>query len=569
MTLPYPIVAAQTDAKSPVDDALMDAIRLDLDYLNSTAISAGNFDYQFKANGYLNAIPTPDYNRFDGALVGKSQTFSNCQIYLEKPGNGGTISCDVRAYSKPDALITSIARQFSSAINSIARAGSGINTQSISRATAQVNTQTVTLFKSALSVASIVLVGDATTSYVRYNFTAAVDSDWVVGDTVTFASSSNVANDGSFVIVQKNVDGGNNVVVVNASGVAQSGAAGTGTLRAYKYNLTNPAATPAFTVGENGHFASHPDAGNNGDIAIYAVNSGGNNVVVKNPSGVVSAVATGTVDTNRFIYAYSSSVSTTDYVVEEKALLAGHTSGASDGSFTIKLVNSGGNNLHLYIPSGGVTQGGAAGTANTNRWTYFFSVDPASSVTAGDTIIFAGATTAANNGEFVVKQVDRTTSDNVVVYNTSGVAQGGAVGTAVSKLMLISFGSDQSASITTASRILISGSIQGLADGDYTVSQVNRGGGSNYNAVVSMAVAVIAQAGACGRVVAESKSIFDTVPSIVIPPNTNGFFGTHLQISSNMVLNATRKTVAAGTILGADIISIPGGAPKNLVVQLL
>lgn len=567
MALPYPIASSQTDAKSPVDDALMDSIRQDLDYLETNLAVSGAFDYQFKVNGYLSAIPAARYNRLDGALVSKDQTFQNCQIYLEEPGLGGTLSVDVRRYTKPNVLITALTRQFTSAINSIARTGSGISTQSISRATAQVNTQTITKFKSDLSTSSIVLVGPTSFNYVRYNFTAAVDSDWAVGDSVAFASHTNAANDGTFVIVQKNVDGGNNVVVVNASGVAQSGTAGTASLLAFKYNLTNPAAS-AFVAGETVHLATHTTGGNNGDLTIYAVNSGGNNIVVKNASGATQGGAVGTVDTNRWIYSFGSAVSVTDYVVGEKAHTTGHTSGNDDGDFVIKAVNSGGNNLHLFISSGGVAQGGAAGTTNTNRWSYFFSVDPSSSVTAGDLVESASATSAANNGEFTVKQVNRTTSDNIVVYNVSGVAQGGAVGTMYSKLMLVKFAADQSATITTNSRIGIFGTQLATADGDYTVSQVNRGGGSNYNAVISHATAT-EQTGPCGRVVEESKSLFDTLPSIVIPASTDAFNTTHMNLSTNMVMNATRKIVPTGTLIAADIVTIPNGHPRNLVIQLL
>ena len=41
MALPYPIAPSQTDARSPVDDNLMDSIRLDLDYLDAVATQGG------------------------------------------------------------------------------------------------------------------------------------------------------------------------------------------------------------------------------------------------------------------------------------------------------------------------------------------------------------------------------------------------------------------------------------------------------------------------------------------------------------------------------------------------
>lgn len=566
MALPFPIVASQTDAKSPVDDALMDAIRQDLDYLQANLAVVGAYDYQFKFNGFLASLSSGSYNRIDGALISKDQTFQNFTIYLEKPGTGGTLTVDVRRYTKPDTKITGIARQFSSAINSIARTGSSVNTQSISRATAQINTQTITKFKTDLNVQSIVAV-DIASNLWRYNLNTQPDADWVVGDSVTAASCSTGGNNGLFVVVDKNVDGGNNIVVTNASGAAQAGIAGTLSLMAFRYAITNPAATPAFTAGETAHFNGHTSAFNDGDLLLYAVNSGGNNLVVKNSVGVTQGLAAGTIDTNRFIFAFGSAAPS-DYVVGELAHTLAHTTPGNNGDFAVKAVNSGGSNVHLYIPTGGATQGGIAGTVDTNRWTFFFSSDPAAQVTAGDTVIVASATSAGNNGELPVKQVDRSTADNVVVYNPSGVAQAGAFGTLVSKLMLVKFATDQSATITTASRIGIFGTISSTVDGDFTVSQVNRGGGANFNAVISIGAAGLEAVGAIGRVVEESKSIFDTLPSIIIPPSTNGFAATHMQVSVNAVLNATQKTVPAGTLVAMDLVSVPGGDAKNVVGQL-
>jgi len=55
MALPYPIAASQTDAKSPVDDNLMDSIRLDLGYLDGL-ISGGNYNMSFGIDGQLIGI---------------------------------------------------------------------------------------------------------------------------------------------------------------------------------------------------------------------------------------------------------------------------------------------------------------------------------------------------------------------------------------------------------------------------------------------------------------------------------------------------------------------------------
>ncbi len=563
MTLAYPISASQTDAKSPVDGQLMDDIRLNLGAIKAAAELAGASDYLFKINGLLPALPVGRSRlRLDGVVISKDVTFQKGQVYLEEPGLGGTVRVDVRRATKPDTKITAISRQFSSAINSIARAGSGNSTQSITRATAQISTQSITLWKSALNISSIVPLGN---NLYRYNLASTVDTDWVVGDSVTAASCSNAANDGTFTIVRAREDGGNNIVVSNVSGVAQSGSAGTLTLEAWSYNFTNPVSSQ-FAAGEQATFASHSAGGNNGALTIYAINQSGNNIIVKNSSGEAQGSAAGTVDVLRWIFAFSSAASATDYVVGETALTASHSTGGNNAAaLPIRAVNSGGNNVILYNPSGAV-QGGAAGTVNTNRWVYFFSSDPSADVSAGHSVIVTSATSAGNNGEFVVKEVNRSTSGNLVVFNASGVAQGGAAGTLVSKRALVSFASDQSATITTDSQITLYGTAALANGGTFDVLQVNRGGGANYNAVIETTGA--AQVGAAGRVVFETKSLFDTKPEIVIPPSTAGFAATHGRVADG-VLNSTRKTVTAGTLIFADILSIPSGAPRNLVVRLL
>jgi hypothetical protein len=560
--LPYPIVAAQVDAKSPVDEQLMDSIRLDLDYLDTQLGLQGSFDYQFKLNGYLPNVPTVKRKRIDGVLISKPATFQQCRAYLEEPGDGGTLEIDVRRVTRVDAKISALTRQFTGAINSIARVGSPINTQSVTRATAQITTQSIVVWKSTINISTIVSLGD---NLWRYNLASAPDSDWKVGDSVKFASATSGANNGTFVIVKINDDGGANIVVENASGVEQSSAAGNAQLQAFQYNYINPV-NAQFVAGEKGLFAGHTSALNDGTLLIYATNNAGNNVIVKNPIGVTQGSAAGTLDVLRWLFSFTAPAPS-DYVVGEKAETSGHTSANNDGKFFIRALNTGGNNLVLYNENG-VTQGGVAGTVNTLRWGYFFSTDPASGFIAGQFAIVTGATSAVNSGTFEIKQVDRTTADNLIIYNENGVAQGGAAGTLVHRRMLVKFASDQSATITTDSRMKIYGSAQALTDGDFDVVEVNRGGGANYNAVIESPLGV-PQVGAAGRVVTESKSLFDTRPSFIIPPLNTGFSDTHMKFSSNAVFNATRKIVPSDTLVEMELITIPEGKPKNLVVQLL
>ncbi len=562
------ITADQVDAKSPIDEQLMEAIRENLIDLDSRQQQVGIFDHQWKLNGYLNNIPTNKYARFDGALVSKSSTLQKCSIWLAEPGNGGTLEVDVRRYTKPDAAISSILRQFSSAINTISRAGTANTTQSVTRATSQISTQSIALWKSALNITSIIPLGSDYAlgeNLVRYNLGSDPGAGWEVGDPVTSASAVNGADNGDFNIIAKNVDGGFNIIIRNASAVGQSSTTGTVTLRAYLYTFTNPVSTQ-FAAGEVATFAGHTSINNDGPLLVYAINQGGNNIVIKNVTGTAQGSPAGTADANRWIYAFSSAALTSDYVVGEKANATSHAGGGNNGDFPITAVNSGGNNIIVYNLSG-VVQGSSGGSVNSNRFVYYFSVDPSSSVTVGDYITAANTTSGLNSGEFQVKIVNRTTSDNVVIYNAAGGPQGGAAGTVYSKKVIVKFSAVQS-DITTDSRVTIFGSPVLFADGDYDVKQINRGGGSNYNAVVEIA-GVVESLGHSGRVVLEGKSIFDTRPTIVIPPQTSGFSASHSQVSSNGVLNATRKIIPADTLLMADIVSIPTGRPKNIIIQIL
>jgi len=564
LTLPYPIVSSQTDAKSPVDDSLMDAIRLDLDYLDTQLGLARTFPQEFKINGRLDLIPTDERRRIDSVLIADAMTFQTCKMYLETPGDSGLLDVDVRRILVPNTPITEIARQYSGATQAIARAGSGDATQSITRAASQITTQSIARWKSTINISSIVPLGS---NLVRYNLASAIDSDWVVGDSVTIASATAGGNNGTFTIVRANDDGLNNIVVTNASGVAQAGSAGNIGLNAWSYVFTNPVAA-MFTSGVTAVFASHTSALNDGTLTIYAINQGGNNIIVKNATGVAQGTPAGTVDTNAWTFAFSGAVSS-DYVAGEYMNAdVSHTNVNNRGNFLIIAVNSGGNNL-IVVNSAGVVQGGAAGTVNTNRWVYTLATDPSAQVTAADRVILASHSSSANDGTFTVKEVNRSAGTNIVVANTSGVAQAGVAGTVVSTLTLIKFASDQSATYTTDSKVELFGTASAGADDEYSVVQVNRGGGSNFNIVIDSTTAV-EQVGSGGRVIFESKSLFDTRPSLNLATSTRSAVNRHGQIdTSTAVFNTTRKTVTANTRIGISLVSVPDGQPSGLVLQLV
>lgn len=553
------ITESEVDAKSPLDDALFDKIRQnDIDF-DSRLVAAGNSPFVIEVGGKL--APLRGWKRsISIGIVNKAFTPSVCRYFLKQSGTSGTLAFDIRKHTRPNTPITEIAHQYNAATSSIAQQGSAINTQSIARATAQISTQSITHAKSAININSIINVGG---NLWQYNLASALSADDLVGDSIVVASATSGGNNGTFVIVEKGRSGGNNFVVSNASGVAQTGAAGTAQSKIMSYNYTNPV-NSQFAATETVVMASHSTGANNGTFTIYAVNNGGNNIWVKNATGATQGAAAGTADCNRWIFTYGSAVSTTDYIVGEKAKMASHSNANNNGNFTITAVNSGGNNLIVHN-SVGVTQGGAAGNALPNRWKYNLPTDPTAQVSAGDTMYMSGHTSANNNGTFTIKE---TTSSTVVVYNESGVAQASTPGNVYTTRKLVKFSSDQSATYTTSSYIEMVGCPDGTYNfcggrAPYRVLQVNRGGGSNYNVVVDVPTGS-AQSSPAGMVAVEMKSIFSSAPSISasvvgLTPNQN------IEGSSTSI-DAT--VISAQTPLMLYITSMMLGDPRDLMVSV-
>lgn len=550
----------EVDAKSPVDDELMGKIKDDLDDLDSRLVSAGNAPFVWEFIGPLRSIAHLKRSLGFG-IVNKEFTPSVCRFMQKKSGTSGALSFDIRTHNRVNLPLAGIDHQFSANTTSIARASAGATTQSIARATSQVLTQSVSFAKASSNVQSIIAVPG--TNRWRYNLDAAPDADYVLGATITFASCTNAANNGSFVIVEKNQSGGNNLVIVNASGVAQNSAAGTAQLRLMSYNYTNPM-NANFVAGESAIFASHTDPANDGTKAIYKVNEAGNNLWVFNATGVAQAGVAGNVNVARWIYTYSVAVSTTYFVVGQKAHFTSHTSSNNDGDLVIVAVNSGGNNLVIYNTLG-VTQGGAAGTGAPNHWTYSLDADPSAQVSIADTVRMATHTTAANNGTFTVSEV---TSSTIAVYNVAGVAQVGAAGTVATTRKLIKFFSDQSALFTTDSYVELFGCPSGLYNAvpsrsPFKVLQINRGGGANYNVVIDNPTAP-AQAAPAGILGVEMKSIFNTPPSLAA--STTGNTGDELV--KGVSLDLIGDAIAAETPVMLYITSIMSGTPEDLTISI-
>lgn len=561
MALPYPIASTQTDAQSPVDDNLMDSIRLDLDYLDSL-FSGGQYDMSFGLDGEL-SLAAYFKRAVDTVPLYKSFSPVTCRFGLRQSGSSGQLQIDIRKHNACKIPITGIDHQYDQATQSISNIAPALATQSISLVTPTISTQTITFAKAAINVNSIIAVPGG---LWRYNLATSPDADWAVGDSVTFAGCTAGANNGTFTIVEVSQSGFASVVVANSSGVAQTSAAGTAQLQLMSYNFTNPVSTQ-FVAGEQAVFATHTSANNNGTLTIYAINQSGNNIWVKKSNGVTQGAAAGTTSVGRWVYTYTLAVTTPDFTVGESAKMATHTTPANNGNFRITAINSGGNNLVVYNPAG-VAQGAAAGTANTNRWIYSQPIDPSTQFTAGDFAQMEGHTTAANNGRLLVVQVNRSSLNNLVIYNEAGVAQAGIAGNSRHTRKLIEFAADQSAIFTTSSFIEIintPSSLYNKADGrsPFQVLQVNRGGGANYNVVIDYYGAP-SQANPAGYVQTEMRSIFNSPPTLAI--DVTGLQANDWVVGSST--NFITQTFSPGTSLGLYILQMPGGLPEDLKVTL-
>lgn len=562
--LPYPISSTQTDAKSPVDDNLMDSIRGDLDYLDGQVTGGIVAGFNWNVNGKIRRLANWKAG-IDTIALNAAFTPLTCRAAIRKSGDSGSIIFDIRRITTPKTPIIEIANQYDALTQSIANIAPALATQSIARATAQISTQSITQVKSSININSIIQVPG--TNRWRINLASAVDADWVVGySTVVIASATASGNNGTFIIKEVNQSGYNDIVIENASGVAQTGAAGSVTLQLFSYNFINPVSSE-FVADESVLFASHTNSANNGQRFIYKVNQLGNNIWVQWSGTVLQGSPAGTADVNRWRYVLGSSPNLTDFVVGDFAKFSSHTNSNNNGNFTILAINEIGFDVKIYNILG-VAQASPAGQLDTNKWVYAMPTDPSSGLTVGDYVRMTGHTNSLNNGIFQVNRVNRS-GLNIVVENVFGVAQAGVAGLVETSKKIVKFATDQSAIYTTLSLV----ELVGCPDSTYNrtdqkaqwpVVQVNRGGGSNYNIVIDAGFAN-EQASPAGYVWTEMKSIFNTKPEIsadLTSLEANAYI-------SDAFSDFVSGVIPSDTPLGLFIESMTmTGSPRDLSVHL-
>jgi len=225
----------------------------------------------------------------------------------------------------------------------------------------------------------------------------------------------------------------------------------------------------------------------------------------------------------------------------------------------IAALNASGTDLVVIYPSGAV-QGGSGGSVETLRWTYAFIVDPAPDISIGDIVIFSGCTSANNDGQFDVREIDRFALNNVVIYNEIGVTQGGVAGDARSERVVVGFDTDFSSDYDTArSFALLKGFVNTANNGEFRVVETNRGGGAAKNIVILHALAV-EELVPIGQVDLETRSLFNS-PLPEIPTGEDVVFA-----GASATFNPA--TVESDAMITLDILELPDGLPEDFSIDL-
>jgi hypothetical protein len=512
--------------------------------------------FQWNINGPLRLLGNTA-KRVDGSIIYKAVTPTAVRVSCKKVGSAGTFTADVRKHQSLNAPIMSILPLFQAPITSITAPLASIANQSIVAHNTAIATQSITRAKSALNIQSIIKIQG--TNQYKYNFSGSLlDSDYQIGKAILVASATSGGNNGTFVITDVNHGNLPSIVVTNASGAAQVAAAGTVNLQLFSYNYAS-AVSSDFKVNDNFLSASHTTAANNGSLAIYKLNEGGNNIWVYNLGGVVQAGVVGTANTYLWRYSYSAAVNTTYFVVGEKAKMTA-TNSLNAGSFPIRGINVAGNNIVVYNTSG-VVQAGIAGNALPNRWIINFANDPTSFISVGHNVKVEASSTAANNGTFSALIVS---SSSVVVYNESGVAQAISGTFYTSRYKVTMNSTTASLNITVDSKIEIMDSVSiTFEESDTNIGyQVLAIGTSDFTIEDTTAVLADFQSSPAGFVSIESKSILTSPISIVA--STVG--------STEKELQSTLGTPVAGTLDAGTWIEVwitsnfTAGSPKDATV---
>lgn len=544
------ISAEQTKAKEPLDEDLIDGIRLNLERINddaTEALEAAGGNISFKVNGRLGRASFP-LQKSDGAFITDRRKITKAQAWVKDDGGGGTLSFDINRRKLLNLGIDRIEALFTASIQQIARASTDLLTQSVDRASSSLLTQSVGYLLDDININSIINI-TGTQYRINLDGTGLLDTSlYSVGDFIKLDGTDDSTNDGIFEILEVNRDNAYNLVLNIPSGANQLIAQGTARALIAVYTFPAAVEAQAFAVGEQVNFTGHTNAVNDGDYDIFAINSGGNNIVIKRVTDLVEQPApAGEARTYRWAYNMLETVNTAAFAVGEDVLIAGHTNAVNDGTFELKEINYNGNNIIIYNTAG-TLQPTAAGTVTTYRFVYLLNLNPANSLEVGDTVDIIGATNSANNGNFEVKFLEFNATDSFVIYNPAGVDQPLAGGTASKAEFVVVLYEDAAPFFLAGqSQVELKGTQSGSNDGIFKVTDVNRTNISPFNLVVEI-IGGAAQQFPAGQVVTEISSIFTSIPSFTVNQDLYT-----IDLSSLLV----DFSYEDGTLLTMDLITAP------------
>jgi len=563
MALDPIITPAQTDAKSPIDEQLMDGIRENLENLDERLTLSAGADFSFRVNGNLDLLnlPSDEGKELDAAFIAQERTLSVASVYLDQAGAGGTLEVNVRRLKFLGRPISGIQNIFTSNTDSVARGAAALLTQSITKSDADLATQSITYAKGAENIDNIIQVTGSFLFRINLAGTNLLDEDYKVGDFVSIGGTSDPNNSGIFEIKAVNQDNGKNIVVENALGSAQVAAGGSIQLllAAYTFITSVPS---NFAVGEDFVAVGHIDPSNDGTFTIYKTNVSGNNILIKKSTVLVTQVgAGGQAEVLRFRYNFLAATPAA-FVVGEIASFSGHTDINNDGPFQVKAIDyDGGFNVVVYNQLG-INQAIVGGQVDTNRWVYALDTDPAGFFEIGDKAIMAGHTDPANNGTFTLVDVKYLATNNVVVYNALGVEQLAPAGTVDHAQKAITFREDFSEDFEAGkSSVEIKNTPNGDNDGTFLVVDINRLAISPYNIICELTSGLL-QAGDAGQIYSEVRSIF-TAGSALINITQDKQVETYTILENQI----TSDPLENNTIMLLDILQAPLGS-ANLAVNV-
>ena len=279
----------------------------------------------------------------------------------------------------------------------------------------------------------------------------------------------------------------------------------------------------------------------------------GKNLIVENLLGAAQPAAGGTI--RLLLSSYTFVAATPDnFAVGEDFIAAGHIDPSNDGTFEIYKTNDGGNNIQVFRTAEIIEQVGVGGQASGLRFQYNFLGAVADAFVVGEVAAFAAHTAAANDGNFEIKDKNNGGGDNLVIYNTAGVVQGGVAGTVDTNRWVYALDQDPDGLISIGDNNIMAGHDNAANDGTFVIVDVKYLATNN---VVVYNAAGVAQAAPNGTVDHAQKAI----------TFREDFSADFEAGKSSVQIKDTYNNVNDETVLVVDVNRI-AVSPFNIICEL-